>query len=56
MQADDNVVPFDYKLSSGDRIRIITDINAKVDRTDWINKAVTLHAKREIQDFIKGKE
>lgn len=53
---NDNVVPFDYKLSSGDRIRIITDINAKVDRTDWINKAVTLHAKREIQDFIKGKE
>lgn len=50
---NDEVVPFDYRLKSNDRVRIVTDEKAFVPKSDWIDKVVTTHAKREIMEFIR---
>ena len=50
---NDEVVPFDYHLKSNDRVRIVTDEKAFVPKSDWIDKVVTTHAKREIMEFIR---
>ena len=51
---NDEVVPFDYRLKSNDRVRIITDNKAFVPKEDWLDKVVTTHAKREITEFLKN--
>ena len=50
---NDEVVPFDYRLKSNDRVRIVTDNKAFVPKEDWLDKVVTTHAKREIMEYLK---
>ena len=50
---NEKIVPFDYKLQSNDRVRIITDSSVYIDRSEWINYAVTIHAKRKIAEYLK---
>lgn len=50
---NDGIVPFDYKLQNNDRVRIICDKNVFINRTSWINIAITTHAKKKIADYLK---
>ena len=50
---NDEVVPFDYRLKSNDRVRIVTDSKAFVPKDDWLDKVVTTHAKREIAEYLR---
>ena len=50
---NDEIVPLDYKLKHNDRVRIITDDKTYVSKDDWLDKAVTHHARRKIIEFIK---
>ena len=49
-------VPIDYVLKSDDRVRIITDNKAYVDKSTWLDKCVTTKAKKKINEFIREKE
>lgn len=53
---NDEIVPLDYKLQHNDRVRIITDEKTYVAKEDWLDKVVTTHAKRKINEFIKEHE
>jgi len=53
---NDEVVPFDYRLKSNDRVRIVTDSKAFVPKDDWLDKVVTTHAKREIAEYLREHE
>lgn len=50
---NDEIVPFDYKLQSNDMVRIITDKSVFIDRSSWLNKVTTVHAKRKISEYLK---
>ena len=49
-------VPFDYKLSNQDKVRIITDESVYVPKFDWLSKVVTTSARNKIMDYIKEHE
>ncbi len=49
-------VPFDYKLSNQDKVRIITDDTVYVPKYDWLDKVVTTSARNKIMDYIKEHE
>lgn len=51
---NDEVVPFDYQLKNNDRVRIITDDKAFVNKEDWLDKVVTTNARKKIMDFLKN--
>ncbi len=51
---NEKIVPLDYKLQNNDRVRIITDENAYIDRSVWLNMAVTTHAKKKIVEYLKN--
>ena len=51
---NDEIVPFDYKLQNNDRVRIITDGSVYVDRKPWLDYVVTTHAKKKINEYLKG--
>lgn len=53
---NDEIVPFDYKLQNNDRVRIITDGSVYVDRKSWLDLAVTTHAKKKINEYLKDIE
>ena len=48
---NDEFVPIDYVLKNKDRVRIVTDDLSFGPREDWIDKAKTSLAKRNIRDF-----
>ena len=50
---NEKIVSFDYKLQSNDRVRIINDPSVYVDRSLWLNIAVTTHAKKKIMEYLK---
>ena len=50
---NERIVPFDYKLQSNDRVRIIKDSSVVVDRTPWLSIAVTTHAKKRLMEYLK---
>ena len=50
---NDEIVGLDYKLQNNDRVRIITDKNAFIDRSKWLSIATTTHAKKRINDYLK---
>ena len=50
---NDQVVDFDYKLQNNDRVRIITDKDAQIDRSKWLNIVTTTHARHKICDYLK---
>ena len=50
---NDEIVPFDYQLQMNDRVRIIADSSVYIDRSPWVNIAVTTHAKKKILEYLK---
>ena len=50
---NEKIVPFDYKLQSNDRVRIIKDASVYVDRSTWLDIAITTHAKKKIIEYLK---
>ena len=53
---NDEIVPFDYKLQTNDRVRIITDNSVYIDRKPWLDFVVTTHAKKKINEYLKENE
>ena len=53
---NDEIVPFDYKLQSNDRVRIISDKSVYIDRKPWLDVAVTTHARKKINEYLKENE
>ena len=43
-------------LKNDDRVKIITDSSAYVNKDDWLDKAITTKARKKIQEFIKEHE
>ena len=50
---NEKIVSLDYKLQSNDRVRIIKDESVYVDRKEWLNIAITTHAKKKIMEYLK---
>ena len=48
---NDEYVPVTYQLRNKDRVRIITDALSFGPRLEWLDTAVTSHAKRRIKEF-----
>ena len=63
---NENIVPLDYKLKTGDIIKVNTNKSCKGPNKDWLNFVVTSQAKNKIKSFyskldknenlIKGQE
>lgn len=49
---NDNIVPLDYKLNSGDIVKINTNKNSKGPSYEWINMAATVSARDKIKSFF----
>ena len=52
---NDTVVPINYQLKSGDRVKVLTDKNAKGPELNWEKNAITTLAKRKIRETIYQK-
>jgi len=48
---NDNIVPFDYVLKTGDIIKVNTSKLSKGPNKDWLKFVVTNHAKNKIRNF-----
>lgn len=53
---NDRIVPFDYVLKSGDIIKVNTSKLSKGPNKDWLNFAITSHAKNKIRAFYSKRE
>jgi GTP pyrophosphokinase len=53
---NDNIVPFDYTLKTGDIIKINTSKLSKGPNKDWLNFVVTSQAKNKIKAFYTRRE
>ena len=53
---NDNIVPFDYILKTGDIIKVNTSKLSKGPNKDWLNFVVTSHAKNKIRAFYTKRE
>jgi len=53
---NDNIVPLDYKLNTGDIIKINTSKLSKGPSKDWLKFVVTAHAKNRIRAFFSKKD
>ena len=53
---NDNIVPFEYKLKTGDIIKVNTSKSSKGPNKDWLNFVVTSHAKNKIKAFYTKME
>lgn len=49
---NEEIVPLDYKLKSGDRVKILTKTKVIGPKTGWEEKAMTTLAKRKIREQI----
>ena len=53
---NDNIVPFDYQLKTGDIIKINTNKLSKGPNKDWLNFVATSQAKNKIKNFYSKRE
>lgn len=53
---NDNIVPFDYVLKTGDIIKVNTSKLSKGPNKDWLKFVVTNHAKNKIRNFYSKSE
>lgn len=53
---NDNIVPFDYTLKTGDIIKVNTSKLSKGPNKDWLNFVVTTQAKNKIKAFYTKRE
>ena len=53
---NDNIVPFDYELQTGDIIKVNTSKLSKGPNKDWLNFVITSHAKNKIKAFYSKRE
>lgn len=53
---NDNIVPFDYTLKTGDIIKVNTSKLSKGPNKDWLNFVVTNQAKNKIKAFYAKRE
>ena len=53
---NDNIVPLDYELKTGDIIKINTSKTSKGPNKDWLNFVVTTQAKNRIKSFYSKLE
>ena len=53
---NDNIVPFDYTLKTGDIIKVNTSKLSKGPNKDWLNFVVTNQAKNKIKAFYTKRE
>ncbi len=53
---NDNIVPFDYVLKTGDIIKVNTSKLSKGPNKDWLNFVITSHAKNKIRAFYTKRE
>lgn len=53
---NDNIVPLDYKLKTGDIIKINTNKGSKGPNKDWLNFIVTAQARNRIKSFFSKLE
>ena len=53
---NDNIVPFDYVLKTGDIIKVNTSKLSKGPNKDWLNFVVTTQAKNKIKAFYTRRE
>lgn len=53
---NDSIVPFDYVLKTGDIIKVNTSKLSKGPNKDWLNFAITSHARNKIKAFYTKRE
>ena len=53
---NDNIVPFDYKLKTGDIIKVNTSKLSKGPNKDWLNFVITSQARNKIKNFYSKRE
>ena len=53
---NDNIVPLDYHLKTGDIIKINTSNTSKGPNKDWLNFVITSHARNKIKSFYNKLE
>ena len=53
---NDEYVPLTYQLHNKDRVRVLTDDLSFGPRLEWIDAAVTSHAKRRIREFYNKRD
>jgi len=53
---NDSIVPFDYKLKTGDIIKVNTSKLSKGPNKDWLNFVTTTQAKNKIKNFYSKRE
>ena len=53
---NDNIVPLNYVLKTGDIIKVNTSNSSKGPNKDWLNFVITSHAKNKIRGFYTKRE
>ena len=53
---NDNIVPLNYVLKTGDIIKVNTSNSSKGPNKDWLNFVITSHAKNKIRAFYTKRE
>jgi (p)ppGpp synthetase, RelA/SpoT family len=52
-RVNDKLVPFDYEIQNGDRIKILTSQNSQGPSRDWLKVAKSTQAKNKINQWFK---
>jgi len=52
-RVNSTIVPFDYKLKTGDRVEIVVSRNSKGPKSDWLKHVQTTQARNRIKNWLK---